>query len=178
MGGKGVGHIGSRTTGKARISPGTSHRCGKQCTRRAARGGTEYNSTTTPTQSYAPYFESEVSNSASPAGGSCQVCRGPAKSGTDGLRSYEASHRPLGDVRLWHLADNPTAPAFVCYWSNSGQSIKPIAEDRKRRSTRCPVAHAPLGQFTPGAYGSSRLYGYGNLAARDCDFTALFVSDF
>lgn len=48
---------------------------------------------------------------------------------------------------------------------------------------------APLGQFTPGAYGSgSRLYGYGSrlcgritepldLVARDCDFTALFVSD-
>src|SRR4030095_766113 len=92
MGGKGVGHIGPRTTGKARISPGTSHRCGKQCTRRAARGGAERNSTITPTQSYAPYFESEESNSASPAGGSCQVCRGPAKSGTDGLRSYKASH--------------------------------------------------------------------------------------
>ena len=49
---------------------------------------------------------------------------------------------------------------------------------------------APLGQFTPGAYGSgSRLYGYGSrlcgriaepldLIARDCDFTVLFVSDF
>ena len=24
-------------------------------------------------------------------------------------------------VRYWHLADNPTAPAFVRYWSNSGQ---------------------------------------------------------
>ena len=48
---------------------------------------------------------------------------------------------------------------------------------------------APLGQFTPGAYGSgSRTYGYGSrlygriaepldLVARDCDFTALFVSD-
>ena len=24
------------------------------------------------------------------------------------------------DVRYWHLADNPTAPAFVRYWSNSG----------------------------------------------------------
>ncbi len=44
--------------------------------------------------------------------------------------------------------------------------------------------HLP-GQFTPGAYGSSRLYGRIaepefaeplNLAARDCDFTALFVS--
>jgi hypothetical protein len=24
-------------------------------------------------------------------------------------------------IRYWHLADNPTAPAFVRYWSNSGQ---------------------------------------------------------
>jgi len=44
--------------------------------------------------------------------------------------------------------------------------------------------HLP-GQFTPGAYGSSRLYGRIadpefteplSAAARDCDFTALFVS--
>ena len=46
-----------------------------------------------------------------------------------------------------------------------------------------------LGQFTPGAYGSeSRLYEYGSrlygriaeppdFVARDCDFTALLVSD-
>jgi len=27
----------------------------------------------------------------------------------------------LGNVRLSHLADNPTAPAFVRYWSKSGQ---------------------------------------------------------
>jgi hypothetical protein len=25
------------------------------------------------------------------------------------------------DVAYWHKADNPTAPAFVRYWSNSGQ---------------------------------------------------------
>jgi hypothetical protein len=25
------------------------------------------------------------------------------------------------DVAFWHLADNPTAPAFVRYWRNSGQ---------------------------------------------------------
>jgi hypothetical protein len=25
------------------------------------------------------------------------------------------------DVCFWHLADNPTAAAFVRYWSNSGQ---------------------------------------------------------
>ena len=49
---------------------------------------------------------------------------------------------------------------------------------------------APLGQFTPGAYGSgSRLYGYGSrlcgriaeplgVIARDRDFTVLFVFDF
>jgi hypothetical protein len=42
---------------------------------------------------------------------------------------------------------------------------------------------APLGQFTPGAYGSgSRLCGRIaeplGLIARDCDFTVLFVSDF
>ena len=24
------------------------------------------------------------------------------------------------DVRYWHLADNPTAPALIRYWSNSG----------------------------------------------------------
>ena len=47
--------------------------------------------------------------------------------------------------------------------------------------------HLP-GQFTPGAYGSSRPYGYGSrlygrivetpdAAARDCEFTACFVSD-
>jgi hypothetical protein len=24
------------------------------------------------------------------------------------------------NVRYWHKADNPTAPAFACYWSNSG----------------------------------------------------------
>ena len=27
----------------------------------------------------------------------------------------------VANVRLWHLADNPAAPAFVRYWSNSGQ---------------------------------------------------------
>ena len=24
-------------------------------------------------------------------------------------------------LRHWHLADNPTVPAFVRYWSNGGQ---------------------------------------------------------
>jgi hypothetical protein len=24
---------------------------------------------------------------------------------------------------LWHLADNPTAPVFVRYWSNNGQRV-------------------------------------------------------
>jgi hypothetical protein len=24
-------------------------------------------------------------------------------------------------VRYWHIADNPTAPAFVAYWTNNGQ---------------------------------------------------------
>ena len=24
------------------------------------------------------------------------------------------------NVRFWHLTDNPTAPTFVRYWSNSG----------------------------------------------------------
>jgi hypothetical protein len=28
----------------------------------------------------------------------------------------------MRDVRYWHKADNPTAPAFVRYWSNSGHS--------------------------------------------------------
>jgi hypothetical protein len=28
----------------------------------------------------------------------------------------------LIDVRYWHLADNPTVPPFVRYWSNSGQA--------------------------------------------------------
>jgi hypothetical protein len=27
----------------------------------------------------------------------------------------------LPNVRNWYLADNATAPAFVRYWSNSGQ---------------------------------------------------------
>jgi hypothetical protein len=26
----------------------------------------------------------------------------------------------VADVRYWHLADNPTAPAFVRYWGNRG----------------------------------------------------------
>jgi hypothetical protein len=26
-----------------------------------------------------------------------------------------------GKFRFWHLADNPAAPAFVRYWSNSGR---------------------------------------------------------
>ena len=30
-------------------------------------------------------------------------------------------HANLANVCFWHLADNPTAPAFVRYWSNSGQ---------------------------------------------------------
>jgi hypothetical protein len=25
------------------------------------------------------------------------------------------------DARFWHLADNPTAPEFVAYWTNNGQ---------------------------------------------------------
>jgi len=25
------------------------------------------------------------------------------------------------DFRYWHLADNPIAPEFVAYWTNSGQ---------------------------------------------------------
>jgi hypothetical protein len=28
----------------------------------------------------------------------------------------------FADVRLWHKADNPTAPAFVRYWSGSGHA--------------------------------------------------------
>jgi hypothetical protein len=27
----------------------------------------------------------------------------------------------MADVCLWHLADIPIAPAFVRYWTNSGQ---------------------------------------------------------
>ena len=29
-----------------------------------------------------------------------------------------------GHVRYWHLADSPTAPAFVRYWSNSGTEAR------------------------------------------------------
>ena len=25
------------------------------------------------------------------------------------------------DTRLWHIADKPTASAFVAYWTNNGQ---------------------------------------------------------
>ena len=89
MGGKGVGRIVPSTTGEARILPRIAYRCGKQCTRRAARGGAQRTSTITPTQSCGPYFKSEKSGSASPVGGSCPVRGGPAKSGITGL---EASH--------------------------------------------------------------------------------------
>jgi hypothetical protein len=34
----------------------------------------------------------------------------------------------LANVRFWHLADNPTAPAFVRYWSNSGQRARSASE--------------------------------------------------
>src|SRR5262249_50642848 len=62
-----------------------------------------------------------------------------------------------------------------------------IRSHARRKGAR---GQAPFGQFTPGAYGSgSRLYGYGSrlcgriaeplgLIARDCDFAALFVSEF
>jgi len=32
----------------------------------------------------------------------------------------------LGNVGFWHLADNPAAPAFVGYWSNSGHRSRLI----------------------------------------------------
>jgi hypothetical protein len=41
-----------------------------------------------------------------------------------GARGFPPSgpeHANLANVCFWHLADNPTAPAFVRYWSNSGQ---------------------------------------------------------
>ncbi|HET7383396.1 MAG TPA: hypothetical protein VFJ59_12540 [Pseudolabrys sp.] len=66
--------------------------------------------------------------------------------------------------RYSQKADNPAAPAFATLYQSY---------------------HLP-GQFTPGAYGSSRLYGRIaepefaeplDSAARDCDLTALFVSD-
>jgi hypothetical protein len=38
------------------------------------------------------------------------------------LKSPDAAAKLIaGYVRFWHLADDPTAPAFVRFWSNSGQ---------------------------------------------------------
>jgi hypothetical protein len=34
---------------------------------------------------------------------------------------FHAGH--FANARYWHLADIPTAPAFVRYWSNSGHCI-------------------------------------------------------
>src|SRR4029450_12339830 len=103
MGGKGVGDIASRTARKTGISPRTAHRRGKQFTCRAARGGVKRNSAAAPAQSDAPYFEPKVSSSASSAGGSCSVRRGPAKSRAIGLGlSYEANASVLalsGDAK-------------------------------------------------------------------------------
>ena len=138
MGGKGLGHIAPRTTGKARISPGTSHRRGKQFTRRAARGGAERNSTIAPTQSYAPYLESEESNSASPAGGSCSVHRGPAKSGTNGLRSYGAFHHAAPREECLLLAH----PRRSGSSSSRGQAPRPPSHAgcHRRRHPHAPRA--------------------------------------
>src|SRR5262245_30531308 len=111
MGGKGVGDIATCIAGKTGISPRAPHRCGKQFTCRSARGGVECNSAVAPTQSDAPYIESETSNSASSAGGSCQIRRGPAKSRTVGLgprvsKVKRTGPNALRDVRL-RLADIP-----------------------------------------------------------------------
>jgi len=38
----------------------------------------------------------------------------------------------VSDVCFWHLADNPTAPALVRYWSNSRHSQEP--PQRKSRT--------------------------------------------
>jgi hypothetical protein len=32
------------------------------------------------------------------------------------------------NVRYWHKADNPTAPAFVRYWRHSGHNETPTPE--------------------------------------------------
>jgi hypothetical protein len=62
--------------------------------------------------------------------------------------------RHLADDRYWHLADNPAAPAFVRYWSNSGQKSAlarngSVANDPKRtyRYRRLMSANDPLPHF-------------------------------
>jgi hypothetical protein len=40
------------------------------------------------------------------------------------IRRFEATYNVVAikpDVHFWHKADNPTAPAFVRYWGNTGQ---------------------------------------------------------
>ena len=59
------------------------------------------------------------------------------------------------NVRYWHKADNPTAPAFVRYWSNSGQRMT-LDRDGLLRSkfSQCSSArHARVFyfQYPPGA---------------------------
>src|SRR5450631_3357291 len=43
-----------------------------------------------------------------------RISERPARGG------HSFSRRYLANVRFWHLADKPTAPEFVRYWTNSG----------------------------------------------------------
>jgi hypothetical protein len=37
------------------------------------------------------------------------------------LAAFSVNSNNKRDVGCWHIADNPTAPEFVAYWTNNGQ---------------------------------------------------------
>src|ERR1039457_2332507 len=51
----------------------------------------------------------------------CAALTGRTHGCTDQCCKREESPCQLGAVHTWHLADNSVVPAFVRYWSNSGQ---------------------------------------------------------
>jgi|ERR1039458_593350 hypothetical protein len=55
--------------------------------------------------------------------------------------------KQLGFVGYWHLADIPTAPAFVRYWTNNGQ--------RSARSWEMSAAIDPLRSCTAQNFRSA-----------------------
>ena len=55
----------------------------------------------------------------------------------------EAIFSAFGNDRFWHIADKPTAPAFVGYWTNNGQ--------RSARGLNGSVANDPGCVKTPEA---------------------------
>jgi hypothetical protein len=75
---------------------------------------------------------------------------------------------PLRNVCYWHLADNPAAPAFVRYWSNSRQRWILARDGLSANDPTATLAVQCGNGFDPGfsRYQSTRLTRYG-VSCRD-----------